>query len=101
MHEISCEYVWLRLVDGFIKGYCGFSSVLESPTVIYEDNTSCIVEIKVGYIKGDQIKHILPKLIFTHKLLGLDIDVIQVRSSDNLADLFTTTLPTHAGVGHQ
>ena len=42
LHEGSCECVWLRLVDGFIKGSCGFSNVPESPIVIYEDNTTCI-----------------------------------------------------------
>jgi hypothetical protein len=94
LHEASHECVWLRLVDGFIKESCGLSNVLESPTVIYEDNAACIVQIKASYIKGDRIKHILPKFFFTHELLGSDIDVIQVRSSDNLANLFTKSLPT-------
>ena len=64
VHEASRKCVWLRLVDGFIKGSCGFPNVLESPTMIYEDNVACIAQIKVGYIKGDQIKHILPKFFF-------------------------------------
>jgi hypothetical protein len=42
LHEASRECVWLRLVDGFIKESCGFSNVLESPTMIYEDNAVCI-----------------------------------------------------------
>jgi hypothetical protein len=54
------ECVWLRLVDGLMKGFCGFSNVLESPTLIYEVNAACIAQIKGDYIKGDQIKHILP-----------------------------------------
>jgi hypothetical protein len=29
-----------------------------------------VAHIKAGYIKGDQIKHILPWLFFTHELLG-------------------------------
>jgi len=66
LHEASRECVWLRLVDGFIKGSCGFSDVPESPTMIYEDNAACIAQIKAGYIKGDRIKHILPKFFFTH-----------------------------------
>jgi hypothetical protein len=52
-----------------------------------------VAQIKAGYIKGDQIKHILPEFFFTHELLGSYIDVIQVKSSDNLADLFTKLSP--------
>ena len=81
-------------MDGFIKASCGFPNVPDSPTMIYEDNAACIAQIKAGYIKGDRIKHILPKFFLTHELLGSDIDVMQVRSSDNLADLFTKSLPT-------
>ena len=47
------------------------------------------MKIKAGYIKGDRIKHILSKFFFTHELLGIDIHVIQVRSSNNLENLFT------------
>ncbi|GKA15946.1 reverse transcriptase domain-containing protein [Tanacetum coccineum] len=47
-----------------------------------------------GYIKGDRFKHILPKFFFTHELHKIgDIIVQKVRSSDNLADLFTNALP--------
>ena len=42
LHEVPRECVWLRLVDCFIKGSCGFPRVRESPTVIYEDNAACI-----------------------------------------------------------
>ena len=73
---------------------CGFPNILESPTVIYENNATCIAHIKVSYIKGDRIKHILPKSFLTHELLGSNIDVKQARSSDNLSSLFTKSLPT-------
>ena len=67
----------------------------EIPTVLYEDNTACIAQLKGGYIKGDRTKHISPKFFFTHDLMkNGDIDVQQIRSCDNLADLFTKTLPT-------
>ena len=40
-------------------------------------------------------KHISPKFFFTHDLhKDDDIDVQQICSSDNLADLFTKALPT-------
>ena len=45
--------------------------------------------------KGDRVKHIWSKFFFTHDLQkdGI-ITVQQIRSSENLADLFTKTLPT-------
>ena len=78
----------------FHQRFLWFSNAPKSPTVIYEDNVACIAQMKAGYIKGDRIKHILPKFFLTHELLGSDIDVVQVRSSDNLAYLFTKSLPT-------
>ncbi|GJY57586.1 hypothetical protein Tco_0456701 [Tanacetum coccineum] len=65
-----------------------------APTVV-EDNAAYIVQLKDEYIKGDITKHILPKLFFTHNLQKSgDIIVQQIRSSDNLANLFTKALPT-------
>ena len=67
----------------------------DAPTVMYEDNASCIAQLKDGYIKGDRTKHILPKFFFTHELQkASEVQVVQVRSSDNSADLFTKSLPT-------
>ena len=94
MHEASCKCVWLRLADGFINGFCDFPNFPKSPIVIYGDDATCIAQIEAGYIKGDRIKHILPNFFFTHELLGSYIDVMQVRSSDNIAYLFTKSLPT-------
>ena len=78
-----------------IQKSCRIKTIKESPTVIYEDNTACIVQIKEGYIKGDRTKHILPKFFSTHELQkNGEIDVRQIRSNDNLADLFTKSLQT-------
>ena len=61
---------------------------------MYEDNAACIAQLRGGYIKGDRTKHILPKFFYTHELQKKgDIDVRQIRSCDNLADLFTKSLP--------
>jgi hypothetical protein len=71
------------------------SSIEVSPTILYEDNVVCITKIRGGYIKGDRTKHISPKFFYTRELQKSgDIDVKQIRSSDNLADLFTKSLPT-------
>jgi len=65
------------------------------PITLYEDNVACIAQLKGGYIKGDRTKHISPKFFFTHDLQkNGELDVQQIRSSDNLADLFTKALPT-------
>ncbi|KAK4380785.1 hypothetical protein Sango_3030900 [Sesamum angolense] len=78
-----------------IGGTCGLSLEKTIPTILYEDNTSCIAQLKEGYIKGDRTKHISPKFFFTHDLQkNGDNDVQQVRSSENLANLFTKALPT-------
>jgi hypothetical protein len=64
-------------------------------TMLYEDNASCITQIRGAYIKGDRTKHISPKFFYTHELQKSgDIDVKQIRSSENLADIFTKSLPT-------
>ncbi|KAM6544156.1 hypothetical protein CsatB_028208 [Cannabis sativa] len=95
IHEASRECVWLRSMTQHIRGTCGLTSNKEVPTILYEDNAACIAQLKGGYIKGDRTKHISPKFFFTHNLQeNGDIDVQQIRSSDNLADLFTKSLPT-------
>ena len=63
--------------------------------ILYEGNVACITQVRGGYIKGDRTKQISPKFFFTHELQkSREIDVKQIRSSDDLADLFTKSLPT-------
>ena len=95
IHEASRECIWLRSMIHDIQESCGLSSVKDKPTILFEDNAACIAQIKGGYIKGDRTKHISPKFFYTHELQkNGEIDVQQIRSSDNLADLFTKALPT-------
>ena len=48
-----------------------------------------------GYIKEDKTKHISPKFFYTHELQeSRQIDVKQIRSTNNLVDLFTKSLST-------
>ena len=66
-----------------------------TPTVIYEDNIACNPQLKERYIKGDRTKHISPKFFFTRDLQkDGEIDIHQIRSSKNLAYMFTKSLPT-------
>ena len=95
LYEAGRECVWLRTMISHIQGACEMERITESPTLIYEDNTACITQVSEGYIKGDRTKHISPKLFFTHDLQKEGkIDVQQIQSCDNLADLFTKSLPS-------
>ena len=78
-----------------IQESCGLSSIKGDPTILFEENVACIAQITGGYIKRDRTKHISPKFFYTHELQKSgEIDVQQIRSSDNLTDLFTKSLST-------
>ena len=95
LHEAIHECIWLRSMIQHIQESCGLTFSKDNPTILFEDNAACIAQIKDGYIKGDRIKHISPKFFYTHELQkNGEIDVQQICSSDNLADLFTKALPT-------
>ena len=61
--------------------------------MLFEDNVGCITQLRGSFIKGDRTKHISQKLFFTHDLQkNGDIDIQQIRSHYNLADLFSKSL---------
>jgi hypothetical protein len=60
-----------------IHKVCNLLSEKKASTVIHEDNAACITQLKDGYIKGDRVKHILPKFFFTHDLQKDDIITVQ------------------------
>jgi len=93
LYEASRECVWLRRMINHILQSCGIGSI-ESPTIIYEDNAACVVQMETGYIKSNITKHIAPKLFYPHELQkNGEIDILQTKSCDNLADLFIKSLP--------
>ena len=52
-------------------------------------------EIELNAFLQSSFIHISPKFFYTHELQKSgEIDVQQIRSSDNLVDLFTKSLPT-------
>ncbi|XP_047251361.1 secreted RxLR effector protein 161-like [Capsicum annuum] len=61
IHEASRECVWLRSVIHSIKERCGLKLDIKVPTVIFEDNATCIAKLKGGFIKGDRTNHISQK----------------------------------------
>jgi len=76
-----------------IQKSCGFD-IIETPTVIYEDNAACVAQMQVGYVKNNMTKHIAPKFFYPHELQKQgEVNILQTKSCDNLADLFTKSLP--------
>ncbi|KAM1599967.1 hypothetical protein ACFX15_023601 [Malus domestica] len=66
MHEISHECFWLKAVIEHIQSTSGLTTVVGLPTMIFDDNATCIEQLKKGYIKGDNTKHITPKFFYSH-----------------------------------
>jgi hypothetical protein len=61
-----------------------------NPTIMYEDNVACIAQMRTCYIKSNLTKHMAPKLFYPHQLQMVgEIEILQTKSCDNLADLFT------------
>jgi hypothetical protein len=80
-------------VINHIETSCGIGA-LESPTIIYEDNAACIAQMQTRYIKTNYMKYISPKLFYPHELQEHGkTSIFQIKSCDNLADLFTKSLP--------
>jgi len=76
-----------------IQKSCGLNT-MDTPTIIYEDNAACVAQMQTGYIKNNLTKHISPKFFYPHELQKQgEVNVVQVRSCDNLAYLFTKSLP--------
>jgi hypothetical protein len=73
-----------------IQEECGLDSVRENPTVIYEDNTACIAQIKKGYIKGDRTKHISSKFFSTHDLQNQAI-IWRTYSQNHCQEIFLSS----------
>jgi hypothetical protein len=83
----------LRRVINHIETSCGIGA-LESPTIIYEDNKACVAQMQTGYIKTNYIKYISSKLFYPHELQEHEeISILQTKSCNNLAGLFTKSLP--------
>jgi hypothetical protein len=48
-----------------------------SPTIIYEDNTACIAQMQLGYVKSNITKHITHKLFCPHELhINREINIL-------------------------
>jgi hypothetical protein len=94
IHEASWECIWLKKIIQHIKEKCRLSTFEDSPTILFEDNVVWITQLRGCYIKGDKTKHISPKFSYTYELQHKGkINIKQIRLGDNLAYLFTKSLP--------
>ena len=76
-HEAAREAVWLRTLKGIIAKQCNIK-VQERPTVIYEDNASCVRQMQYIFIKAHRTKHISPH-IFTYSQDLVESGQIEIR----------------------
>ena len=52
------------------------------------------MQIQMGYVKSNITKHIAPKFFYPHELQKSgEVKILQTKSWENLADLFTRSLP--------
>jgi hypothetical protein len=64
--------------------------LIGSPTIIYEDNATCVAQMQSGYVKSNITKHITHKLFYPHEIqVNDEISILQIKSCNNLTDLFT------------
>jgi hypothetical protein len=66
----------------------------DKPTIIYEDNASCVRHMQSGFIKADRTKHISPH-VFTLSQDLVDKGQIKIRkieSENNIADMLIKAL---------
>ena len=70
------------------KESCGLP-VNKNPTILYEDNVTCIAQLGEGYIKSDRTKHIPSRFFsYTQELIKDNhMDIKHIQSSKNSADI--------------
>ena len=69
---------------------CGLNTV-QTPTIIYEDNVACVAQVQSGHVKSSLIN---PKFFYAHELQKMNkVRILHTKSCDNLADMFTKSLP--------
>ena len=59
LYEARKECAWLKSVISHIHNSCQLTLVIDSLTIIYEDNVACVAQVRGGFIKGNKTKHII------------------------------------------
>ena len=88
MCEACREVLWLRMMFKEL----GMLELIKNPTVILCDNQSAMVFSEVG-LDSENSKHIDIKYCFVQQCVSRgDVEFLYVKSSENVADLFTKRL---------
>src|ERR1041385_1234609 len=70
-------------------------NIIETPTIIYEDNDACVAQVQTSYVKSNLTKHINSKFFYAHGLQKLnEVRILHSKSCENLVDLLTKSLLT-------
>ena len=79
LYEAGRECVSLQAMFHFVQKESGIRPITDDPTILYEDNSACVAQMKKGYIKGDRTKHISPKFFSTRELEEAgEVDIQQI-----------------------
>ena len=72
-------------------------SIKDQPIVVYEDNTTCIRQMTIGFIKADRAKHIKFSFFsYIHDLVEKgQLEIRKIYTKHNIANILTKALPTY------
>ena len=71
--------------------------ILNQPITIYEDNSTCVRQMSIGFIKADRTKHVSPHIFgFTQDLIDQkQLNIVKIEFENNIADMLTKALPAY------
>jgi hypothetical protein len=95
--EATREVVWFRNLHMFLITKTGLNTPI-NPTIIYEDNATCVAQVGAGFIKNDRVKHIDPHIFnFTQELITSgQLQVQNIKFPHNIVDLLTSFTNLHS-----
>jgi hypothetical protein len=90
----------LKAVGGAVQHALGFRQLLEEigfspelPTIIYNDNMSCIASLKTK-LSGSKLRHVKVNFQFVKECISnKQVDVVYCPTTENIADILTKSLP--------
>ena len=67
LYEATRECVWIHWMIDDIQKSCGMN-IVDTPTIIFEDNATCVAQMHMGHVKSNLTKHNSPKFFYPHEL---------------------------------
>ena len=95
-HKAMRELVWLRKMHRIISEQAGLE-LSHEPTILYEDNSACVNQLNVDFIKADRTKHVDSQIFsYTQDLIeDGQLIVRKIESAHNITDMLTKALPAY------